>query len=227
VTASWYSYRTRLADTTVVHLGTLDGIVRAPVTLRIPGNLSGGRLDLHTRLVLEYPGVNASRISPTRAGATLWHERSSIQLEGGAARFPISPVAFSSIPRLPDRASWALEWERSELDTPVLGGLRLLVNAEDPRLMNALRTGSPDPAAGLIRSFVMFDVARSLVYGALENERFVEDAETFDDGTIGRMLFDLLSMYWPELSVKALAARRREDPSRLDADLQTKSGVFG
>lgn len=93
--------------------------------------------------------------------------------------------------------------------------------------MSALRTSSPDPAAGLVRSFVMYDVARSLVYGALENERFIEDAETFDDGTIGRMLFDLLSMYWPELSVKALAARRREDPARLDADLQTKSGVFG
>ncbi|TCM39646.1 hypothetical protein EV648_114168 [Kribbella sp. VKM Ac-2568] len=109
----------------------------------------------------------------------------------------------------------------------MLGGLRLLVNADDVKLMTALRSGSKDPTAGLVRTFVMYDVSRSLVHGALENERFVEDAEIFDEGTIGRMLFDLLSMYWPEYSVKALAARRKEDPSRLDAELQTRSGVFG
>ncbi|MEV0802466.1 hypothetical protein AB0I34_32540 [Kribbella sp. NPDC050281] len=227
VVASWYSNRTRLADRAVVALGTLDGLVRAPVTLRIPSRLSGGRLDLHTRIVIEYPGTEVSRISPNRAGATLWHEKSSLQLEGGAARFPITPVAFSSVPRLPDRGSWALEWDREELEAPVLGGLRLLVNVEDVKLMDALRSGSKDPTSGLVRRFVMFDVSRSLVHGALESDRFVEDAETFDEGTIGRMLFDLLSMYWPELPVKALAARRREDPSRLDAELQSRSGVFG
>src|SRR4051794_9213113 len=59
VAASWYSNRTRLADTVVVHVGALEGLVRVPVTLRIPGRLSGGRLDLHTRLVLEYAGSEA------------------------------------------------------------------------------------------------------------------------------------------------------------------------
>jgi hypothetical protein len=227
IVASWYSNRTRLAaDGPVVELGALGGLVRAPLTMRVPGTESGGRLDIHTRVVLRHPGLNPSPISPKRRGATLWHQRSSVQLEGSASRFPVTPVDFSVIPRLPDQAAWVLEWDRDELEAPVLGGLRLLINSRDERLVGALRSGSKDPNSALVRSFVRYDVSKSLIHGALDNDRFVEEAETFDEGSIGRMLFELLSLFWPGYPVKALRSRRAEDPSRLDAEIQTQVGVL-
>jgi hypothetical protein len=225
---SWYSSRTRLgAEGTVVELGTLGGLVRAPLSLSVPGAATGGRLDLHTRLVLRYAGADPGPISPRREGATLWSEETRVALEGGSSRFPVTAVDFSAIQRLPDDGSWAIEWDAEELEAPVLGGLRLLVNSSEEALLSALRSGSADSRANVIRRFITFDVARALVHGALANDRFVADPESFDEGSIGRMLFDLLAMTWPGMPVKALLARHLEDPSRLDAELQAHVGVLG
>ena len=224
---SWYSSRTRLgAEGTVVELGILGGLVRAPLSLSVPGAAAGGRLDLHTRLVLRHAGADPGPISPRREGATLWSEQTRVALEGGSSRFPVTAVDFTPIQRLPDEGSWALEWDTEELEGPVLGGLRLLVNSSEETLLSALRSGSADAAANVIRRFITFDVARALVHGALANDRFVADPESFDEGSIGRMLFDLLAMTWPGMPVKALVARHREDPSRLDAELQAHVGVL-
>ena len=228
VTASWVSTRTRLgAEGAPVEIGTLDGAVRLPVAVSVPGVLAGGRLDIRTRLVLRYGGGKPSPISPRRSGAVLWTQETRIELEGAAARFPVTPADFSGIPRLPDHGAWALEWDPEALEAPVLGTVRLLVNTGEQSLLDALRSGSTDVRATLVRSFLTYDVARALVHGALQNERFVGAPETFDVGSVGRMLFELLSSCWPAMPVKALASRRLEDPSRLDAELQSYLGLIG
>ncbi len=228
LTCSWRSDRTRLADGgETVELGSLDGRVRAALELVVPGIDAGGRLDLDVRLVLRSPGTAASAISPRRPGAILWSDSTRIALEGGAARFPVTAVDFAAITRLPDSGSWAIEWDPEELEGPVLGAVRLLVNAADQSLLEALRSGSRDARASLVRSFVMFDVARALVHGALANDRFVGDPEAFDEGSVGRMLFELLSACWPGVPISALRGRMLDDPARLDAEIQAHVGVFG
>lgn len=227
LTASWKSDRTRLAEVgETVELGTLDGRVRAPLAVVVPGTISGGRLDLHVRLVLRSPGASAMPISPRRAGAVLWTQATRVALEGGAARFPVTAADFTKLPRLPDGASWVLEWDAEELELPVLGGLRLVVNASHEELVDAIRSGTGDVRARLVRSFVTFDVARALVSGALNNDRFVGDPEAYDEGTVGRMLFDLLTAAWPGIPIGALRARGIADPARLDAELQSHLGVM-
>ena len=114
---------------------------------------------------------------------------------------------------------------RTRLESPVLGSLRLLVNLGNESLIDALRSGSGDPRAALIRSFLTYDVARALVHGALQDDRFVASAETFDAGSVGRMLFELIGSCWPGMPVKALAVRRIEDAARLDAELQSYLGI--
>jgi hypothetical protein len=219
--ATWYSSRTRLSGAAAdIELGQLRGLVRAPLSLSVPGASAGGRLDLRTSLVLRDPGMTQTPISPRREGAILWSQTTSIALEGGSARFPITALDFTGSSRLPDEASWSLEWDANALEAPVLGDLRLLINSQDETLLAALRSGAADASSTVIRSFVMFDVARALVHGALGNERFVEDSEGFDVGSIGRMLSELLSVCWPGVPVTTLASRRRDDPGRLDADLQ-------
>jgi len=227
LTCSWRSDRTRLADRgETVELGSLDGRVRAPLEVVVPGVDAGGRLDLDVRLVLRNPGTSASPISPRRTGAILWSDTTRIALEGGAARFPVTAIDFAAITRLPDSGSWAIEWDPEELEAPVLGAVRLLVNAADQPLLEALRSGSRDPRASLVRTFVMFDVARALIHGGLANDRFVGDPETFDEGTVGRMLFELLSACWRGVPVTALRGRMLDDPARLDAEIQAHVGVF-
>jgi hypothetical protein len=227
VTTSWTSSRTRLSEPgPPVELGQLDGIIRASLTLEIPGARSGGRVDLRTALILRHPGSAPSPISPRRAGAILWTDARRISVEGGAARFPISAVDFTAAPGLPDGATWKLEWAVDRLDAPVLGDVRLLVNANNERLLAALRSGANDATAVVTRSFVLFDVARTLIAGALQNEQFVSEPERFDEGSIGRMLFELLSMYWPGVPIQTLASRQASNPARLEAELQAHLGVL-
>lgn len=223
---AWYSNRTRLSGAgKPVELGLLQGLVRAPLSLDIPGAAAGGRLDLRTTLVLRDPGSGPTPISPRREGAILWFHSTSIALEGGAARFPITPLNFETS-GLPEGASWKLEWNPEGLDAPVLADLRLLVNSADEALVSALRSGAADSRSAVVRSFLTFDVARALVDGALRNDRFVEDPESFDEGSIGRMLFELLSMCWPGVPVKTLWSRSHEDPTRLQAELQAALRLF-
>lgn len=224
VLASWKCpTRTRLgAAGERVDLGCMDGLVRAPVTVQVPGPDSGGRVDLTTRLVLLSAGAEPSPISPRRTGAVLWTHTQRVALEGSAARFPMTAVDFATIARVPDGAAWYVDWDHEDLSAPVLGGVRLLLNSTNLRIIGAVRTASDDPAAALIRSLIECDVARQLVRAALDSEQFVQTPEAFSDDSVGRMLSDLLAMVWPGIPVAGLRARALHEPARLDAELQER-----
>lgn len=225
--ASWRSpNRTRLGGAgECVELGSLDGLIQASVPLTVPGPESGGRVDLSTRLVLRTPGSGPSPISPRRPGAVLWTETQGIALEGDAARFPMTAVDFATLARVPDTAAWYVDWDHEDLGAPVLGGLRLLLNSTNPRIISAVRTASDDPAAAIVRSFIQCDVARHLVRTSLENEQFVRAPHSFPDDSIGRLLADLLATVWPGMSATALRVRAVQDPARIDAELQAALGL--
>lgn len=221
LTATWTSTTTRIAGYgPVIELGASGGLLRAVLAVAVPGARVGGRLDLHTRLVLRHPGRETSPISPKRSGATLWTEESRVALEGVASRFPITLADFSTTPRYPNAAAWVLEWDPDDLDVPILGGMRLLVNRNHEVLLQTLKTGSSDARTATVRSFVLFDAGRALITGALNNERFVENPEAFNDGTVGRMLCELISLCWPGVPAPALLSRSIDDPARFNSEIQ-------
>ncbi len=225
--ATWYSNKTRITgDATVIELGNLRDKVRTALALTVPGSEAGGRLTLRTRLVLRYPGENPSPIAPRRIGSILWEDESHIAVEGGAARFPITAADFKAIDYCPADAAWFLEWDPADLDAPVLGGLRLLVNSGHESLPEMLRSGSSDPRSAVLRSFVTFDVARELITGTLKNGRFVDDPESFDEGTVGRMVFELITLCWPGKPIPSMRSRINEDASLVSAELQARFGVL-
>lgn len=227
VVASWRSPTgTRLGGAgEALELGALDGLVRGPVSVEIPGPESGGRVDLTTRLVLRATGSEPSPISPRRVGAVLWTDTQRVALEGSAARFPMAAVDFTTLARVPDGAAWYVEWDPQDLDAPVLGGMRLLLNTIHPRIISAVRTATDDPAAPIIRSLIQCDVARHLVRTALDTESFVSAGDVFLDESVGRLLADLIEIVWPGIPVPALRARALQDPSRIDAEVQAALGV--
>ena len=224
---SWLSSRTRLGSAgPAVELGDLRGQVRAPLSLTVPGASSGGRLRLRTELIVRSAGALSSPISPTRSGTILWYDERTIALEGSSSRFPISAIDFAAQPGAPESGAWMLEWSPDDFAAPVLADLRLLINSSNETLVAALRTGASDPGSASVRQFVMFDVARTLVHGALNDEDFVAHPDEFDEATIGRMLSELLALSWPGVPVASLAARLREQPQRLNAELQAALGLF-
>lgn len=220
--ATWRApTRTRLGGTGErLSLGALAGVVRAPLSLDIPGSESGGRLDLTTRLVLRSPGPDPSPISPRRPGSILWTETYRVALEGGAARFPTAAADFSSIARVPDNAAWYLDWDPHDLSQPVMGGLRLLVNQANDRVVSAVRTASGDPASTAVRAFILVDVARQLIRTTIESEDFVAAPDSFPDNSVGRMARDLIATVWPGLTVEAVRTRALSEAPRFDAEVQ-------
>lgn len=225
--ATWSSNRTRtMGDGTVVEFGNLRGTVRTALTLAIPGSEAGGRLTLRTRLVLRHAGEQPSPISPRRVGAILWEEERHLAVEGGAARFPITAADFKAIAYCPENAAWFLEWDPGDLEAPVLGGMRLLINSGHEAIPDMLRSGSADPRAAVLRSFVTFDVARSLIVGALRNDRFVDDPESFEEGTVGRMIFELMALCWPGKPIPSMRSRINEDAALVNAEIQARFGAF-
>jgi hypothetical protein len=222
--AAWKSDRTRLRGPGMsVPLTGRRGQTEVSLSLDVPGHLAGGSLELRTALVRAGAGAEESPIVAARAGAVLWSERSSVALEGSAARFPVTVLDFAGVPGLDDRAPWALEWSPQDLDQPVLGAMRLLVNSTMPAA--AAISGSDDPESA-IGTMVRFDVARCLIHGALEEEEFVDGSRDFEVDSVGRMLRELIEDYWPGVALDLLSRRRRETPHRFESELQARTGLL-
>lgn len=225
VSVSWWSSTTRLSGgPPPTELGDLAGLLRVDLSQSLPGHRIGGRVDLRTRLVLRHPGRRPSPISPTAAGTVLWRDQDSVVVEGSAARFPVTALDFTQTV-FSDGAAWALEWDADNLARPLLGGLRLLLNTAHPQLTEAL--GSPgEPRTTALQSFITFDIARTLVHGALSNDDFTAAPHSYDEGTVGRAAADLIGSCWHHIPVSSLAQRLRDNPARIDTDLQAHLGLL-
>lgn len=227
VVASWHATGTRLAGRSLpVEIGTLAGLCSVPVAINVPGEESGARLDLRTRLVIRAAGSTRSPIAPTRPGTVIWSDIHTVVLEGAAGRFPTASQDFRTSPALPDDAAWVIDWDPGDLDAPVLGGMRLLLNSASEAVMAATRSGNTESLGGTVRSFVMYDVARSLVHSALSRESFLAREDAFDPDSVGRMLSDLIGSIWPGIALRTLAGRLADTPGRIDADIQAYLGVL-
>jgi hypothetical protein len=220
--------RTRLGGAgKPVELGHLTGVGRAPISVNVPGREAGGRLDLTVRLVLRSCGSDPTPISPRRLGAILWTDTERVMLEGSAARFPTAAVDFGAVPKVPDAAAWYLDWNVADLEHPVMGGLRLLLNRTNPRIVSAVRSTSDDPAAPLIRSIIRSDIARQLIRAALSSDEFMDSPDSFADDSVGRLIRDLIASIWTGIPIDAIRERALQDPARFDADVQAALEVLG
>ena len=223
----WRADRTRLKGQGMsVPLGEDAGETTISLAMDVPGTEAGGNLQLHTFLMLASEAPITSPITANRAGSVLWSDRFVLSLEGDAARFPVTVVDFAALNGIADDAPWILEWYPHDLDQPVLGAMRLLVNSRNTVAVEAVGDAlAPESAA--VASAIRYDVTRALVHGALGNEDFVKGPREFEPDTIGRMLVDLLERYWPAGDPETLSARLEEAPHRLESELQAATGLLG
>jgi hypothetical protein len=191
-----------------------------PISLRVGGETLGGTVTISTRL-LWLSGSNPSSLGPTRAGSELWGDEVRCVLEGEGSRFPVSAVSFSSLATLDPGAAWTLDWDPARLEDPVLGAVRLLINTDHPRVRDSVASASQEPGADVVRSLIHFEVARTLITTALGDEEFVESADSYPEGSVGRTIVDLLRTHWDETPA-ALASRMRGFPRLFEMELQAR-----
>jgi hypothetical protein len=222
---AWHCTGTTLRGRgTVVTLPT-SGEVRIPLELRIQGRDLAGSLRVRSMLVL------GGRLPPAplrarRPGTLLWEDIHDVVLEGGGARFPMEVISFSqSSWRLPNHAAWALEWDREDLELPLLGALRLYLNADHPAVSAALAKPT-DPASTTLIAALHHDVARQLVVGALLSDEFVERTEKWPAESVGEVIHKLLSNRFKGDSPQDLRERLRQEPSQFEATLQDHLRAF-
>ena len=188
---------------------------------RLRGRDLSGILSLATRLVLGADVEDtATPYTARRMGEVLYEEFSECRLQGAASMFPISVVDFAAM-RIPAEARWHLVVP-TDLAQPVMGGLRLYLNANDQELIAAAQSaGKASAQQRQLLTFLRLDITRQLVDIALTGEH-VYDLDEYDDQTdsFGGMLRQLLRDLFGDEPPKVLAAQCEAQPNVFATGLQ-------
>lgn len=191
--------------------------------VKVEGIKLAKSIDLGLQLILVAPSSQPKPFAPKLPGSILWQSQPcSILLEGEGARFPVEVIDFShSI--YPDEAAWALHWDPHNLHQTILGDVRLYFNAKHDRVIQAVSGNKPEDYD--LREAIRFDVARSLIYGALNNEEFVENPDVFEDGSVGSAVQNMLRLYFPDMPVSDIYLSS-EQQQTFEPKLQAKLRAF-
>lgn len=203
----------------------LRGKEQVDLRVEVQGSQVSGDLEVYTEMTVLEPGSADSPVAPVQPGALLWQDRRSIRLEGGSSRFPVELVSFEAAGR-PGRAGWQLDWRRRDLESPVLGALRLLVNVDREKIARAVSAPEHDSETRAIASTIRFEVGRRLILTALEDEEFLARFPDFDEGSLGRTLADLIRVHLDADELEALRAEARDRPEEFNMKLQAGLGIF-
>lgn len=219
----WRSEGTKLrGHGAVVDLTAASGRFEGSLEVQLEGHELGERIDLETQLVFVGRTGTGLRFAPRRPGSLLWTDLQSVTLDAQAARFPIELVDFKTCGWLEAEAAWALEWNPDDLHQPVNRSTRLYVNAAKPLMAGAITAVRPVDAQAVVQQFIRFDVARTMIVGALENEEFVRAPRAFAEDTVGASMRRLLGALFPDEDIAAVAERRRQARGGFEAELQAR-----
>ncbi len=219
--ARWSSDATRIGGVSSLPLSGHPAGLEIPVKIRVkvPGHRAGGNLDVETLIILASPGRSSQPAAARRAGSILWHDRVRTTLEGSAAQFPVSSVPFSDLGHLPSGAWWHIAFASSEMDTPFMRAVRVLINSDVPGLTTALASGSQLPQSAAVTSMLVLDVTRSLIALGMESGAFINDPG-FIPESLGAAVHESVSAVWPGAPLISLAERWASDRPGMETDIQ-------
>ena len=182
------------------------------------GGLVSGTLDLTATVSLSESAPVASPVSAWRAGSILWEDRQQVLLSGSDGRFPIEWTGFSESREFQTGGAWKLDWSPEDLDVPAMAGIRLYLNSENRRVLDAVSAQPPSDSDGVILEVLHHDVARQLVTGILNVDEF--GSREFEPSSIGAVILRLVTALFDNEPVSQIRQRMRDDQSRFDTELQ-------
>ena len=224
VSASWHCEGTTVRGRgSVVTLTGADAEVS--LEMAIEGRDLSGKLILRTAVVLG-TRLEASPLRARRPGSVLWEDEQTVALEGEGSRFPMEVVSFKDSGwQLPARAAWALDWNRDDLEVPVLGGIRLYLNSDHPQVVSMLQSPR-DPASIVFAAAMHQDIGRQLIRGAVMTDEFLE-REKYPRDSVGHIIQRLIKSRLIGETPTSLRTRLQQHPERFDALLQDRLRAFG
>ena len=172
------------------------------LSLDIEGINLAKNLDVFVVLVLISPGTGSKEFAPKAKGSLLIQsERRSVLLEGFGARFPVEIVDFKNT-HYPNDAGWALYWNSDDLHQSMMGDVCLYINSRNNRVVKAVSEMRPEDFD--LCEAIRWDVARTMIGGALANPEFIENPDEFEPGSVGSTMRNILRLYFPEESLSQL-----------------------
>jgi hypothetical protein len=127
---------------------------------------------------------------------------------------------------LPEGAGWYLDWNHDEPEAPALGAVRLYLNESHEVVRAAVTASPPEAYHQAIRDAIEFDVARSLIIGALRADPINWDKAASEPGSIASVVNRLLRVAFPAESIEGLRHRLEVTPQRLEVRIQDGLRLF-
>jgi hypothetical protein len=193
------------------------------IAVDIEGVLLANWVELSINLVLIDVGSTNNPFAAKYPGSILF--RSPIfrlYIQGEGARFPVEVIDFGNT-QYPNDAAWALFWDPYNLHQTIYGDLRLYINSKHERVREAVSNDKPNNRD--IQEAIRFDIARMLIEGALRNEEFINNPDTYSRDSVGFVIKNMIQNYFPNISLSNL----REDfsnPQTFEPKLQDRLRIF-
>jgi len=190
--------------------------------------LNSGNLRRDVRLecqivLVEPSAMPTSVFAPNSPGAILYTATRVVKLEGGGARMPILAVSFSKyLTSASAGGLWWLRIEGNDLDAPADSALWLWIN-EESTIIQEMLTRPNSEKSQLTAHLMRLDLYRQLVAFGLAHDSFSLDHE-YEEGSLGAVVSAPIRLFNEDSAT--LRARYRDDPQRLEAELQARVGVL-
>lgn len=221
----WHSHGTNLRGRgSYIDIDSAISSHSINLTLALPGELLADRVRVEAQLILAGPGKSSLKLAPRRPGSVLWREEKTIILEGLGSRFPVELIDFAQSSWLPENASWFLDWDDTDFEQIALRSMQLFINARNVRVRRAVVELLDSDE--VIRDIIRFDVGRTMIIGALENEAFVQNPDSYLDGSVGSYARRLIRTMFPNESWEGIIHSYRQNQSRFECELQARFRLF-
>lgn len=189
----------------------------------LPGARISGRLLLDASIVLDAEPTAFGALAPAMRGSRLWSARKDILLEdGGAARFPLETVSFSSAFAGQPHASapWYVHWRAGFLDADFGGGVRVYVNSDNADICERFVAGDPATVQA-----VLGDVMSQMIEHVVGMPDCEEALENCFEGSVGDQVRNWLDMSFPGQSLNKVRAEMSGTPGRFRATIMAAAQV--
>lgn len=195
---------------------------RQQIYLTVPGSQVSGALLLEFQISLLDGGRPAEiDFAPKKVGNTVFRVDRKVLLEGAAPRLPMLPVSFADHGIVAsERSLWWLRLTTSDLFASASAAIWLWMNVDNPSILVMLEDADSPEAEAWLR-FLQVDFMRQLLREALSNDELSLEV-AYPEESLGYVLCSVVKLL--SASLDQLQQRYREDPGRVEAELQAKIG---
>jgi hypothetical protein len=197
--------------------------MRQQVYLTLPGNQISGTLTLEFQIsVLAIGHAVESPFAPKRLGNTVFRNDRRIVLEGTAPRLPMLPVSFAEHGIAGSSTSlWWLRLTTRDLAASASAAIWLWLNADNPFISRMLEDSESSESDAWLR-FLEVDFMRQLLREAISSDELSLQTD-YPEESLGYVLSSVVRLLGESLD--QVRQRYREDPGRVEAELQSKVGA--